>query len=201
MAEVLVEFDAAIPGPGGIRYAPRACARVGTDGLGEGWLEFTNVETGAVARSGRETTQPTRDDTMYWATGLSRVYLEGALARALTPARRASQPSVVVEPAFDGPAPVLEPVDVLPGPRAVIDPFEVYAQGESVLRKELLALHADHLRSIIRAHALGGGAGALARTPEVLAEYIVAEVRARYDAARPAERLASPYRDADDLVP
>lgn len=201
MAEVLVEFDAAIPGPGGTRYAPRACARVGSDGLWEGWLEFTNVETGAVLRSGRETTQPTRADTMYWATGLSHVYLEGALARALTPLRRAPQPSAVVEPAFDGPAPVIEPVDVLLAPRAVIDPFEVYAQGESVLRQELLALNADHLRAIIRAYGLGGGAGALATTPEVLAEYIVAEVRARSDATRPAEGLASPYRDADDLVP
>ena len=201
MAEVLVEFDAAIPGPGGIRYAPKACARVGSDGLWEGWLEFTDVETGAVARSGRETTQPTRDDTMYWATGLSRVYLEGALARALTPPRRAPQPSVAVEPAFDGPAPLLEPADVAPGPRAVLDPFEVYAQGESVLRQELLALNADHLRTIIRAHGLGGGAGALATTPEVLAEYIVAEVRARYETIRPADRLVSPYRDADDLVP
>ena len=32
--------------------------------------------------TGRETTQPNRTDTEYWATGLSEVYLEGALQRA-----------------------------------------------------------------------------------------------------------------------
>src|SRR6476661_1972640 len=69
MAEVLVEFDAAFPGTDGAKYAPRACARAADDGRWEGWLEFSDLETGAVIRSGRETTQPTRDDTMYWATG------------------------------------------------------------------------------------------------------------------------------------
>ena len=64
MAEVLVEFDAAFPGPGGANYAPRACARLGEDGMWEGWLEFSDLETGIVIRSGRETTQPTRDDVM-----------------------------------------------------------------------------------------------------------------------------------------
>ena len=47
------------------------------DGRWEGWIEFSDLDTGAVIRSGRETTQPTRDDAMYWATGLTRVYLEG----------------------------------------------------------------------------------------------------------------------------
>jgi len=159
MAEVLVEFDAVFPGPDGARFAPRACARVGDDGLWEGWLEFTDLDTGVAIRSGRETTQPSRADTMYWATGLTRVYLEGALARALVPARKAEPHQVDVEPAFDGPAPYVA-ADVPLVPRAVLDPFEVYAQGESVLRRELSALDGDHLRAIIRAHGLDGGAGA-----------------------------------------
>jgi hypothetical protein len=196
MAEVLVEFDAAIPAADGDRYAPRACARLGRDGLWEGWIEFTNVESGGVLRSGRETTQPTRNDVMYWATGLSRVYLEGALARALGPTRRIARPTIQSAPAFDGPAPLAEPADVPYTPRAVIDPFEVYAQGEHVLRQELLALNTDHLRAIIKAYALDGGAGAHALTPEVLAEYIVAEVRSRVDAAQSASGVESPYRDA-----
>lgn len=196
MAEVLVEFDAAIPSAGGSRYAPRACARLGDDGLWEGWIEFTNVDSGAVTRTGRETTQPTRNDVMYWATGLSRVYLEGALARALTPSRRTPQLTVPAEPSFDGPAPLAEPADLPPSPRPVIDPFEVYAQGENVLRQELLALNGDHLRAIIRAYGLEGGAGAQAVRPEVLAEYIVAEVRSRTEAAPSATASESPYRDA-----
>ena len=179
MAEVLVEFDAAFQGSDGAKYAPRACTKAADDGRWEGWLEFSDLDTGAVIRSGRETTQPTRDDVMYWATGLTRVYLEGALARALTPARRQAPLRVDVDPAFDGPAPVEEPVDIPRVPRAVLDPFEVYSQGERVLRQELSALDIDHLRAIVQAHGLDGGAGAASRVPEVVVEYIVAEVRAR----------------------
>ena len=180
MAEVLVEFDASFSAPDGGHYAPRACARMAEDGMWEGWLEFSELDTGLVIRSGRETTQPSRDDVMYWATGLTRVYLEGALIRALSPLRRMEPPRVDVEPAFDGPAPtILEPADV-PPLRAVLDPFEVYAQGERVLRQELQALDMDHLRAIVLAHGLEGGAGARSPVPEVVVEYIIAEVRSRY---------------------
>jgi hypothetical protein len=61
----------------------------------------------------------------------------------------------------------------------VLDPFEVYAQGENVLRQELSALDLDHLRAIVEAYGLEGGAGAESRVPQVVVEYIVAEVRAR----------------------
>jgi hypothetical protein len=180
MAEVLVEFDAAFPGSDGANYAPRACARIGADGLWEGWLEFSNLESGAVIRTGRETTQPTRADTMYWATGLTRVYLEGALARALDPGRVLAALDVPVEPTFAGPAPEPEVVDVMAMPRAVLDPFEVYSQGEHVLRQELSALSIDHLRAIVQAYDLGGGVAASSPVPAVLVEYIVAEVRSRF---------------------
>lgn len=182
MAEVLVEFDAVFRGPDRARYAPRACARPTDDGRWEGWLEFSDLDTGAVIRSARETTQPSRSDTMYWATGLTRVYLEGALARALGPARRTEPPQVDVEPAFDGPAPLISATgEVATAPRPVLDPFEVYAQGERVLRQELAALDLDHLRAIVQAYGLGGGAGADSPVSEVVMEYIVAEVRARQE--------------------
>ena len=177
MAEVLVEFDAAFPGPGGAAYAPRACAREGEDGRWEGWLEFSDLDSGAVVRSARETTQPTRDGVMYWATGLTRVYLEGALDRALAGARVVTSREVDVEPVFDSPAPSLI-VDVPSVPRAVLDPFAVYAQGEHVLRQELAALDVDHLHAIVKAFGLEGGVAADSGVPNVLIEYIVASVRA-----------------------
>src|SRR5512147_2354856 len=104
MAEVLVEFDAAFPGADGATYTPRACTRLNDDGLWEGWLEFTDLEPGAVILSARETTQPTRADVMYWATVLTRVYLDGALARTLAPAPRRQPVRLPAEPAFDAPA-------------------------------------------------------------------------------------------------
>ena len=54
-------------------------------------------------RSGRETTQPNRQDTAYWATGLTPVYLEGALERALNPLHRPAQQASSRHPIFDGP--------------------------------------------------------------------------------------------------
>jgi len=191
MAEVLVEFDAAFPGPGGERYAPRACARMNEDGRWEGWIEFSDIDTGAVIRSGRETTQPSRDDAMYWATGLTRVYLEGSLERALEPERRLQPDRVDVEPAFDGPAEPLR-IDRAPAARAVLDPFDVYVQGERVLRQELSALDLDHLRGIVRAYGLEGGVAAQSAVPAVLVEYIVAEVRARALGTDTADWPASP---------
>jgi hypothetical protein len=177
MAEVLVEFEAAFPGPDGAAYAPRACAREAEDGRWEGWIEFSELDSGAVIQTARETTQPTRDGVMYWATGLTRVYLEGALARAIAGAPVVASREVDVEPAFDAPAPSLV-VDVPSVPRAVLDPFAVYAQGEQVLRQELSALDVDHLHAIIRAYGLAGGVAADSSVPNVLIEYIVASVRA-----------------------
>ena len=60
-------------------YQAKACGRERDDGLWEGWIEFENSESGAVLRSARETTQPNLADLKYWATGLTPVYLEGAL--------------------------------------------------------------------------------------------------------------------------
>ena len=51
------------------------------DGTWEGWIEFSGW-AGDERRTGRETTQPSREALAYWASGLEPVYLEGALARA-----------------------------------------------------------------------------------------------------------------------
>lgn len=83
MPEILVKFDEPIRDVTGVTYFAEAAGREREDGLWEGWLEFTRMsEDAASFASGRETTQPNRADLEYWAQGLSRVYLEGALARA-----------------------------------------------------------------------------------------------------------------------
>jgi hypothetical protein len=83
MPVLLVKFDEPIIDASGARYFAQASGRKREDGLWEGWLEFVPVgEIGKALASGRETTQPNRKDLDYWAQGLSKVYLEGALARA-----------------------------------------------------------------------------------------------------------------------
>lgn len=83
MPVILVKFDEPIRDVGGATYFAQAEGRKRDDGLWEGWLEFTQMSEDAPAfTSSRETTQPNRADLEYWAQGLSKVYLEGSLARA-----------------------------------------------------------------------------------------------------------------------
>lgn len=88
MSEILVSFDESIARSDGVEYFAQVMGRERNDGLWEGWLEFAPVEGSAErVRSGRETTQPKRRDIEYWAQGLTRVYLMGALERALAPTK------------------------------------------------------------------------------------------------------------------
>src|SRR5262245_7059150 len=77
MAEVLVEFTDPVSDSEGITYTARACGSEMQDGRWQGWIEFLPLAGADPIRSGRETTQPNRADTLYWATGLTHVYLEG----------------------------------------------------------------------------------------------------------------------------
>ena len=84
MSEILVKFDEPIMNPRGDIYFAEAVGRQRQeDGLWEGWIQFEALDqSGGSISSMRETTQPNRTDLEYWAQGLSRVYLQGALARA-----------------------------------------------------------------------------------------------------------------------
>lgn len=82
MPEILVKFDESIRDPAGVTYFAQAVGRDREDGLWEGWLEFIGTNERTSFHSGRETTQPNRKDLEYWAQGLTKVYLQGALVRA-----------------------------------------------------------------------------------------------------------------------
>jgi hypothetical protein len=66
----------------GVLYTAHVCGRPARH-VWEGWLEFVAEGVTEVLRTPRETTQPDADALIYWATGLSPVYLEGAVQRAL----------------------------------------------------------------------------------------------------------------------
>jgi hypothetical protein len=85
MAEVFLEYQTPLFVDNGLAYRARACGGEAHDGTHRwhGWIEFLPIEGGSPVRTARETTQPDRTCTVYWSTGLTRVYLEGALARAL----------------------------------------------------------------------------------------------------------------------
>jgi hypothetical protein len=155
MVEVLVKYTEPVRAADGTSYWAQACGDIAENNLWEGWIEF--VSDGHALRTGRETEQPNRDDLIYWAEGLTYPYLEGALDRAL---RLESGPAIVhadvaAEPVFDAPAkdrPIVRRVAM--EPRAILDPYVVFAEGENILRQQLRALSRDQLVNIARAYKL-----------------------------------------------
>jgi hypothetical protein len=182
---VLVQFENAITGDDGRAYIPRVCGREMPDKTWEGWIEFDPGDGATVLRTRRETTQPNYPDLEYWSTGLTEAYLEGALERALHPDPVAVPPRRVdVKPTYPGPAPepTARPAVARAKPtHAVLNPFEVYPQGEDLLRAELGALDEAHLRNILRAHDLVGDddMDLLALRRAALVDMIIAAVRRR----------------------
>lgn len=179
MAEVLVQFSDPVAAPEGSLYIARACGGIMPDGMWQGWIEFLPVTEGAPLRTGRETTQPNHTDLMYWASGLTAVYLEGALERALKPLTRPPEPHIP-PPVFDGPLPLDdEAAQAAAPPDSILNPFSVYRKGEGLLRSQLAALSSWHLVNIIRDYELSDlSAGALNQLPaSALIEIIVAAVR------------------------
>ena len=141
----------------GLVYKVRVCGRESTDGRWEAWIEFDLEDGSPVLRTPREATQSSLDDLIYWASGLTPTYVEGALSRATD----GTVPEVVelLEiPAYSGPAP--DPATVPPTvlhevPAAMMNPVAIAAKwGANELRMRLGALSAGQLRAIARAYHL-----------------------------------------------
>jgi hypothetical protein len=154
VAESVARFDTPVQDRRGRLYDAKACGSERDDGLWEGWIEFESRDTGEVLRTSRETTQPNLKDLRYWATGLTPVFLQGALERILyAPQPRPVRP--LTPPTFDGPAERLETKGrhTMRGD-AVLNPFSVYEKSPDLLAQELTALRGWHLRQILRDYNL-----------------------------------------------
>ena len=104
-AEVIHGFSDPVVGEDGRQWTARVCARP-TERNWEGWIEFIPLEKGPLpVRTPVETAQPDRNAVAYWASGLTPLYLQGALERALDRPER-----IVPEeqlPFFETPAPAV----------------------------------------------------------------------------------------------
>jgi hypothetical protein len=177
MAEVLVSFDAPIADELGVFHA-RAVGRKAEDGMWEGWLEFVD-ESGEVLVTPAESRQPEREHLVYWATGLTPVYLEGALRRARNPLE--VRVPLAEEPASESPAPqVTVRTYVRHGPEPVLNPFEVGSRSLHILRQELSAFNRPRLQNIIAAFELNPGGEDLGWMSDAqLVHFIVTAVEAQ----------------------
>jgi hypothetical protein len=147
MAQTLIRFETPVISRDGHQYRAQACGRERENGQWEAWLEFEDITSGEVLRTQRETTQPNLTDAAYWASGLTPVYLQGALYRIMNPPRHGPRVAAA-PPFFDGPAPRRRAV--ISNREPILDPFSVYEKNPDLLAQELTALHGRHLRQIIR---------------------------------------------------
>jgi hypothetical protein len=175
VAEILVEFSDIVLKSGGRAYTARVVGTESGNGMWRGWIEFVSIDDGTVVASGRETTQPNREDTLYWATGLTAVYLEGALERTLNSRTAGARPHMAAAASESNAS------SHVPRTDTVLNPFAAYRKGELMLRRQLQALSSWHLVNIITAHDLSeqDPADLSASDPEVLIELIVLQVRER----------------------
>lgn len=177
MTEVIAEYEAVVEGEDGARWSARACARA-TQTKWEGWIEFVPLSAGERAvRTPIETTQPDRDAVTQWAAGITPTYLEGALERARE--RPAVIDTQTAPPLFDAPAEtvVAAVAPERPAPHPLLDPYEVYAQGEEVLTAQLAALDVEHLRDIVLAYELASPETAALASRADLTTHILAAAR------------------------
>jgi hypothetical protein len=149
--------------------------------MGEGWLEFVPIGgKGDVVVGAVESRQPEKEHLAYWSSGLTPVFLEGALERAKRPVtvrvRTVEQPYST--------APERRSVTVSrvmpPGPEPVLDPFDIGGRSLDLLRQELGALNRPRLLNIIAAFDLNpAGKDVSWMSDHQLAHFIVVAVEAR----------------------
>jgi hypothetical protein len=156
MAELLVSYDAPVSHKTG-RYHARAVGRLAADRMWDGWFEFESLDSERPVIVGpAETRQPEHHDLVYWATGITPVFLEGALDRALHPLT--VRVRVEDGPVSSAPAPRLHPIRVgPPKPEAILNPFDIGERSLDLLRQELGALNRARLLNIIAAYDLNPG--------------------------------------------
>jgi len=168
--EIVLDLEPAVTAQNGRLYRATVVARAAPDGHWNAWLEFVSPAQD-VLRTGIETHQATEADLHHWATTLRDVYLQGALDRAVFSSietaahRRAIAQAAGAE-----------------GRRMAkaVDPNELFALGEHVLRRELQLLRRAALLSLIVKHDLNRGMLDLSRfTKPQLVAFIVAAVEAR----------------------
>jgi hypothetical protein len=84
------QYSGILVDPYGRRYVARVYGACRPDDLWDGWFVFFPLDGGRTLATDRETTQSNLAAVRYWASGITTVYLDGALerARALLPEAR-----------------------------------------------------------------------------------------------------------------
>ena len=82
MAEMLREYPTLVGGVDDKAFVAQVWGHETSDGRWEAWIVFAPITRGQMRRTERETVQATRAALEYWASGVTSVYLQGALGRS-----------------------------------------------------------------------------------------------------------------------
>jgi hypothetical protein len=99
--ERLLQFERLITDATGTTYNIYVYGRNRPSDTWQGWIVFERTTDGQRFPTDVETTQPNAEAIVYWATGLTETYFEGALQRAQNPIERDAI-LVTPEPIVDG---------------------------------------------------------------------------------------------------
>ena len=169
--ELVLDLEPAVTTEKGLMYRATVIARAAPDGHWNAWLEFGSPDSQDVLRTGIETHQATEADLHRWATTLSDVYLRGALDRARVSSAETAVHRRAAAQAAGGDRRAMADA---------FDPFELFALGAHVLRRELQLFRRATLLAMIINNDLNPRALDLSRfTKAQLVAFIVAVIEAR----------------------
>jgi hypothetical protein len=169
--ELVLDLEPAVTAENGRLYHASVVASAAADGHWNAWLEFVSPDSQDVLRTDIETHQATETDLHRWAMTLSDVYLRGALERAVV---SRSETVVHRRAIAQGAAAGTR------GMADALDPFELFALGEHVLRRELQLFKRAPLLALIINHDLNPTALDLSKfTKAQLVTFIVTAVETR----------------------
>jgi hypothetical protein len=170
--EIVLDLEPAVTTENGLLYRATLVARAAADGHWNAWLEFVSPDSQDVLRTGIETHHATEAGLHHWASTLSDVYLRGALDRALlSSAETAAHRQAVAQATGANRRAIAD----------AFDPFELFALGEHVLRRELQLFRRATLLAVIINHDLNPRALDLSKFTEAqLVAFIVTAIEVRH---------------------
>ncbi|HEU4889602.1 MAG TPA: hypothetical protein VFV49_17080 [Thermoanaerobaculia bacterium] len=102
MERLLQQFEQPIADAAGTTYNVYVYGRSRPADTWQGWLVFERLTDGRRFSTDVETTQPSAEAILYWATGLTDAYFDGALVRAMNAVETDHRPIAVPPPLVGG---------------------------------------------------------------------------------------------------
>lgn len=151
MEQLLQEFETPVADGAGTIYRVFLYGRSRPADTWQGWLVFERTTDRKRFSTDVETTQPNAEAVLYWATGLTGAYFDGALRRAIAGQRHVSSAIAAPEPVVGGGDLTLRRRRLAAIERAVLNCFLRHRTPRLLMQTlldEVRYAHADIVRAL-----------------------------------------------------